>query len=88
MTTDGLGLFTGVPAALAGFRTYQPVLSVAPPGRVESSAAPTAAARRSSATASAAGSWSTSACPGFGAALSHDAGARALIDQIWTVVSK
>ena len=88
VTTDGLGLFTGVPAPLAGFRTYQPVLSVAAPGRVQSSAAP-----------SGAGAAIVGYSLGGGIVVDHRRArvrcfavarrrGRALIDRIWTVVSK
>ncbi len=88
VTTDGLGLFTGVQAPLAGFRAYQPVLSVAAPGRVQSSAAPSGAAPAIVGYRLGGGIVVDLGVPGFGASLSHDAGARALIDRIWAVVSK
>ena len=88
VTSDGLGLFTGVTAPLAGFRTYQPVLSVAPPGRVESSAAPSGGNPAIVGYGLGDGLVIDLGVPGFGGALSSDAGARQLIGQIWTVVSK
>jgi hypothetical protein len=88
VTSDGLGLFTGVAAPLAGFRTYQPILSVAAPGLVQSSAAPSGGSPAIVGYRLGDGIVVDIGVPGLGAALSHDAGARALIDQIWTVVSK
>jgi FlgD Ig-like domain len=88
VSSDGLGLFTGVSAPLAGFRTYQPVLSVAPPGHVESSAAPAGGSPAIVGYGLGGGIVVDLGVPGFGAALSSDAAARELIDQIWTVVSK
>ena len=63
MTRDGLGLFTGVAAPLAGFRTYQPVLTVAAPGRIESSAAPSGGSPAIAGYGLGDGIVSTSACP-------------------------
>ena len=88
VTSDGLGLFTGVAAPLAGFRTYQPVLSVAAPGRIESSAAPSSGSPAIVGYGLGDGIVVDLGVPGFGGALSSDAAARQLIDQIWTVVSK
>ena len=88
VSTDALGLFTGVSAPLAGFRTYQAVLSVAAPGRVESSAAPSGGSPAIVGYGLGNGIVVDLGVPGFGAALSTDAGARQLIDQIWAVVSK
>ena len=88
VTSDGLGLFTGVAAPLAGFRTYQPVLSVAPPGRVKSSAGPSGGSPAIVGYGLGDGIVVDLGVPGFGAALSGDASARQLIDQVWTVVSK
>ena len=88
VTIDGLGLFTGVPAPLAGLRTYQPVASVAAPGKVESAAAPAGGSSAIVGYRLGSGIVVDLGVPGFGAALSHDAGARALIDRIWAVVSK
>jgi len=88
VTSDGLGLFTGVAAPLAGFPSYQPVLSVAPPGRVESSAAPSGGSPAIVGYGLGGGIVVDLSVPGFGAALSSDASARQLIDQIWTVISK
>ena len=89
VTNDGLGLFTGVAAPLAGFRAYQPVLSVAAPGRVQSSAGPSAgAAAAIVGYVLRTGIVVDLGVPGFGAALPRDAGAQQLIDRIWTVVAK
>ncbi len=88
VASDGLGLFTGVTAPLAGFRTYQPVLSVAAPGHIESSAAPMGGSPAIVGYGLGAGIVVDLGVPRFGAALSGDAAARQLIDQIWTVVSK
>ncbi len=88
VTSDGLGLFTGVPAVLAGFRTYQPVFSVAAPGGVESAAGPNGASPAIVGYGLGRGIVVDLGVPGFGAALAQDADARALIDQLWTVVSK
>jgi FlgD Ig-like domain len=88
VTSDGLGLFTGVSAPLAGFRTYQPVTSVAAPARVESSAAPSGGSPAIVGYGLGDGIVVDLGVPGFGAALSSDADAQQLIDQIWTVVSK
>jgi FlgD Ig-like domain/N,N-dimethylformamidase beta subunit-like, C-terminal len=88
VTSDALGLFAGVSAPLAGFRTYQPVLSVAAPGRVRSSAGPSGGNPAIVGYALGGGIVIDLGVPGFGAALSSDAGARQLIGQIWTVVSK
>ncbi len=88
VTIDGLGLFTGVPAPLAGLRTYQPVMFVAAPGKVESAAAPTGGSSAIVGYRLGSGIVVDLGVPGFGAVLSHDAGARALIDRIWAVVSK
>ena len=88
VTTDGLGLFTTVPAPLSGFRTYQPVLSVAAPGRVQSSAAPSGAAPAIVGFSLGGGIVVDLGVPGFGAALPTDTGAQQLIDQIWAVVSR
>jgi hypothetical protein len=88
VSSDGLGLFTGVSAPLAGFRTYQPVLSVAPPGHVESSAAPAGGSPAIFGYGLGDGLVVDLGVPGFGVALSKDAAAQQLIDQIWTVVSK
>ena len=88
VTSDALGLFTGVGAPLAGFQTYQPVLAVAAPGRVESSAAPSGGSPAIVGYGLGDGIVVDLGVPGLGAALSGDASARQLIDQIWTVVSK
>jgi FlgD Ig-like domain len=88
VTSDGLGLFAGVSAPLAGFRAYEPVLSVAAPGRVESSAAPSGGSAAIVGYRLGDGIVVDVGVPRLGAALPHDAGAQALIDQIWTVVSK
>jgi hypothetical protein len=88
VTSDGLGLFTGVAAPLAGFRTYQPVLSVVPPGRVESSAGPSGGSPAIVGYGLGDGIVVDLGVPGFGAALASDAGAQQLIGQIWKVVSK
>jgi hypothetical protein len=88
VTRDGLGLFTGVSAPLAGFRAYQPVLSVAAPGHVESSAAPSGGSPAIVGYGFGSGIVVDLGVPGFGAALSSEAAAQQLIDQIWTVVSK
>jgi hypothetical protein len=88
VTSDGLGLFTGVSAPLAGFRLYQPVVAVAAPGRVKSSAAPAGGSPAIVGYGLGGGIVIDLGVPGFGAALSGDADARQLIDQIWGVVSK
>ena len=88
VTGDGLGLFAGVSAPLAGFRTYQPVLSVAAPSRVQSSAGPSSASPAIVGYVLRGGIVIDLGVPGFGAALPSDAGAQQLIDQIWTVVGK
>ncbi|HUA71295.1 MAG TPA: FlgD immunoglobulin-like domain containing protein [Solirubrobacteraceae bacterium] len=88
VTTDTLGLFTGVVAPLAGFRTYQPVLSVAAPGRVESSAAPSGASPAIVGYGLGDGVVVDLGVPGFGSALPNDAAAQQLLDQIWNVLSK
>ena len=88
MTTRRSRPVHGGPGAAPGFRTYQPVLSVAAPGRVESSAAPSGAAPAIVGYSLGGGIVVDLGLPGFGAALSHDAGAQALIDRIWAVVSK
>jgi FlgD Ig-like domain len=88
VSRDGLGLFTGVSAPLAGFRTFQPVLTVAAPGRIESSAAPSGGASAIVGYGLGDGIVVDLGVPRFGAALSNDAAARQLIDQIWAVVSK
>ena len=88
VTRDGLGLFSGVPAPLAGFRTYQPILSVTPPGRVQSSAAPVGGSPAIVGYGLGGGTVVDLGVPGFGAALFRDASAQRLIGQIWTVVSK
>jgi hypothetical protein len=88
VTTDALGLFTGVVAPLAGFRTYQPVLSVAAPGRVQSSAAPSGGSPAIVGYGLGNGAVVDLGVPGFGSALPNDAAAQQLINQIWTVISK
>jgi FlgD Ig-like domain len=88
VSSDGLGLFTGVSAPLAGFRTYQPVLAISTRGHVESSAAPAGGSPAIVGYGLGEGTVVDLGVPGFGAALSSDAGAQQLIDQIWTVVSK
>jgi len=91
VASDGLGLFIGVTAPLAGFRTYQPVQSVAAPGRVQSSAGPAGGAGAGAAVVGyvvRSGIVIDLGVPGFGAALPREAGAQLLLDQIWTVVSK
>jgi FlgD Ig-like domain len=88
VTSDGLGLFAGVSAPLAGFLTYQPVLSVVAPGRVQSSAGPSGGRPAIVGYGLGGGIVIDLGVPGFGAALPRDAGAQQLIDQMWTVVSK
>jgi FlgD Ig-like domain len=87
VTSDGLGLFAGVSDPLAGFRTYQPVLSVAAPGRVQSSAGLGAGGAAIVGYRLGSGIVIDLGVPGFGAALSRDAGAQQLLGRIWTVVS-
>ena len=88
VTSDGLGLFDGVSAPLAGFLTYQPVLSVSAPGHVQSSAGPSGGSPAIVGYGLGGGIVIDLGVPGFGAALPSDAGAQQLIDQMWTVVSK
>ena len=88
VTTDTLGLFTGVAAPLGGFRSYQPVGSVAAPGRVQSSAEPGGGSPAIVGYALGNGIVIDLGVPGFGSALSRDAGARQLLDRIWAVASK
>ena len=75
-------------APLAGFLTYQPVLSVSAPGHVQSSAGPSGGSPAIVGYGLGGGIVIDLGVPGFGAALPSDAGAQQLIDQMWTVVSK
>jgi hypothetical protein len=79
---DDLGLFSGVSGLLAGFRSFQPVTP--PAGAVASVAGPGAVVGYRLGR----GIVIDLGVPGFGAALAHDAGARALIARLWTVVSR
>jgi hypothetical protein len=85
--SDGLGIFTGTPGAFGGFRSYEPIPSVAPPAQVVSEAGATGAAPSIVGYKLGRGVVVDIALPGFGSRLAHDAAARELVSRVWAVLS-
>jgi len=85
---DGLGIFSHTSGALAGFRDYQPIASVAPPAQPIASAAGTSASTAAIAGYRLGGGTVVEVgLGGFGSSLAANIDSQELIGRLWAVLS-
>jgi hypothetical protein len=85
---DRLGIFTLTSGAFTGFRTYQPVTSLAPPAKLLSSAGVSPASPSIAGFSYGRGSVVEIGLVGFGASLARDVDSQELISRLWTVLAR
>jgi hypothetical protein len=85
---DRLGIFSQTSGAFAGFHSYQPIESLAPPAKLASSAGVSPRSPSIAGFDLGRGVVVEIGLVGFGASLKHDVDSQALIGRLWTVFSR
>jgi hypothetical protein len=83
---DGLGIFTGTSGAFSGYRSYQPFVSVAPAGRLLSSAGITPSAPAVIGYRLGRGTVVDVGLDGFGSSLAGNIDAKELFGRVWKLL--
>jgi hypothetical protein len=84
---DGLGIFKETSGAFPGFSSYQPISSVAAPGKVLSQAGATTTAPSIVGYRLGRGAVVDVGLVGFGSRLAHDVDAQELVDGLWRLMT-
>ena len=85
---DGLGIFNGTSGTFSGFASFEPIPSIAPPGRIVSAAGTTAQTPSIVAYRLGSGAVVDIGLPTFTTSLAHDVDTQELLRRLWTVLSR
>ncbi len=85
---DALGIFSTTSGALSGYPTFQPFLSVSPPGRIASEAGTSAGSASIIGYQLGRGTVVAIGLPQFGSSLASDTDAQELIRRVWALLSR